>query len=170
MSITESTSDEGGGLSSYLSFRLDEERFAINVLKVIEILEVPKITTVPRSPNYLNGVINLRGNVLPVVDTRVKFKMDPVELTVDTCIIVMDLIIEEETVVLGALVDCVYEVLEISPDQIKPSPSIGSDYNPEFIEGVVHMNDHFVMLLNIGSVFSIEDVQFLTETENSTQV
>ncbi len=161
---TNETIATDGVTSSFLSFKLgdDDERFAINVLEVIEILEVPKITQVPRSPDYLKGVVNLRGNVLPVIDTRVKFEMESAEMTVETCIVVMEVIISGKKVVIGALVDCVYEVIEILPDQIKPAPSLGGDYNSEFIEGVVRHNDDFIMLLNIGKVFSSADVSLLT--------
>jgi purine-binding chemotaxis protein CheW len=154
--------------NSFLTFILSNEHFAVEVMKVIEILEVPKITVVPRSPSYLKGVINLRGNVLPVIDTRIKFMMEPIELTIDTCIVVMEIEIEEEMVVIGALVDSVYEVIELQPDQIKQSPSIGSKYNPEFIEGVVNLEDHFIMLINIGKVFSLEELEILTEQKEDS--
>lgn len=149
--------------TSYLSFVLDGKHFAVNVAKVIEILEVPKITSVPRSPSYLKGVINLRGNVLPVIDTRVKFQLSPIELKVDTCIIVMEIEIDDEEVILGAMVDSVSEVLEIQPSDIKPSPSIGSKYNPEFIDGVVKVDDDFVMFLNIGKVFNTDEIQLFND-------
>lgn len=153
--------------NSYLTFMLGHEHFAVEVAKVIEILEVPKITTVPRSPEYLKGVINLRGNVLPVLDTRVKFNMTRTEMTVDTCIVVLEVNIEDEMVVLGALVDAVNEVIELQPNQIKPSPSIGSSYHPDFIQGVVRIEEDFIMLLSIGKVFSIEDLNYINETATS---
>lgn len=153
-------------ISSYLSFILNQEHFAVNVSKVIEILEVPKLTKVPRAPEYLKGVINLRGNVLPVIDTRVKFGMPPTENTIDTCVVVMDIDIEDETLTVGALVDSVKEVLEIPEDTIKPSPTIGSDYNPEFIEGIVKLGEEFMMILNIGKVFSTHEVALLTNNQN----
>ena len=147
-----------GSLQSYLTFRLAEEHFAVNVLKVIEILEVPKITTVPKSPDFMIGVINLRGNVLPVIDTRIKFGMEKTSITVNTCIVVMNLDVEGEELMLGAMVDAVDEVLDIFDEHIKGSPSIGTQYNPEFIEGVARINEEFIMILNIGKVFSTNDV------------
>ncbi|MDH5397747.1 MAG: chemotaxis protein CheW [Cyclobacteriaceae bacterium] len=156
-------------LQSFLTFRLADEHFAVNVLKVIEILEVPKITKVPRSPDYMLGVINLRGNVLPVIDTRIKFSMEKTEYTVNTCIIVMSIDIDGEELTLGALVDAVDEVLDISAQQIKDSPSIGSQYNPEFIEGVVKVNEEFVMILNLGKVFSADEVQILKDSQNKDE-
>jgi purine-binding chemotaxis protein CheW len=150
--------------NSYLTFMLGNEHFAVDVIKVEEILEVPKITNVPRSPDYLRGVINLRGNVLPVIDTRVKFNMSETKLELDTCIVVLELEIEGELITLGALVDAVTEVIELQLNDIKPSPSIGSSYHPEFIEGVTRVHDNFIMLLNIGKVFSIEDVSVFNDS------
>lgn len=155
---------------SYLSFKLDDELFAANVENIFEILEVPAITKVPRSPEYLKGVINLRGNVLPIIDSRIKFQMSPTELAQDTCIIVIEIQVEGEQVMIGAMVDSVLEVLEIFPSQIKPSPSIGSTYDPEFIEGIVQMDDNFIMLLDIGKVFSIEEISELSELSDNQTV
>jgi purine-binding chemotaxis protein CheW len=152
-------------INSYLSFTLNNEHFAVNVSKVIEILEVPKITKVPKAPEYLKGVINLRGNVLPVIDTRVKFGMLAVENTIDTCVVVIEIDIDDEVLTVGALVDSVKEVIEISEESIKPSPTIGTDYNPEFMEGIVKMDNDFLMILDIGKVFSTHDI-ILLNTSN----
>lgn len=148
---------------SYLSFRLGEELFAASVAKVIEILEVPKITKVPKSPAYMRGVLNLRGSVLPVIDTRLKFGMSASTDTVNTCIMVLNVKIDSDSFVLGALVDAVQEVFEISEDEIKPAPSIGSKYKSEFIEGMVKTNEQFIMLLNLDKVFSSDELITLQE-------
>jgi purine-binding chemotaxis protein CheW len=148
---------------SYLSFRLDEEVFAASVAKVIEILEVPKITRVPKSPAYMRGVLNLRGSVLPVIDTRLKFGMPTASDTVNTCIMVLNVQLDNESYVLGALVDAVQEVFEISEEEIKPAPSIGSKYKSEFIEGMVKANEQFIMLLNLDKVFSSDELITLQE-------
>lgn len=153
-------------INSYLSFTLNSEHFAVNVSKVIEILEVPKLTKVPKAPEYLKGVINLRGNVLPVVDTRVKFGMPSIENTIDTCIVVIEIEVDDDLLTVGALVDSVKEVIEISEDDIKPSPTIGSDYNPEFMEGIVKMENDFLMILDIGKVFSTHDIVILNNNTN----
>ena len=160
MTVTEKT-EVKNAIRSFLTFRLMDELFAIDVIKVIEILELTKITKVPRSPDFLLGVINLRGNVLPVIDARVKFGMPKQELTVDSCIIVMTIEVDEESVTLGALVDSVSEVMEISEDKIQEPPTIGSRYNSEFMEGLVKLNDKFVMILRIGKAFSMEEVDEL---------
>lgn len=152
---------------SYLSFKVGEELFAANVAKVLEILEVSKITKVPRSPEYMRGVVNLRGSVLPVIDTRLKFGMPATEDTVETCIMVLTIQMENESFVLGALVDAVQEVFEISQDQIKAAPSIGSKYRSEFIDGMIRLNEQFIMLLNLDKVFSTDEI--ITVKESAAQ-
>jgi purine-binding chemotaxis protein CheW len=154
-------------VDSYLSFRLGEETFAVNVAKVLEILEVPRMTKVPKSPEYMRGVINLRGTVLPVIDTRIKFGLTATDYTVNTCIVVLNVAIEGEVLVLGALVDSVQEVLEIGEEQVKPSPSIGAKYKSEFIRGMVKLDEHFVMLLDIDQVFSSDEISLLKDSGES---
>jgi purine-binding chemotaxis protein CheW len=153
-------------INSYLTFKLGEEEFAAHVSKVLSIMEMTKITKVPKTPDYLEGVINLRGQVLPVVDTRIKFGMTPTEYTSNTCIVVMEVEVNDETVQVGTLVDSVQEVLEIEEEQIQPPPSIGNRFKSEFIYGMAKINEKFIMLLDMDKVFSaeeIEDVQTSTE-------
>ena len=161
-------------INSYLSFKLGEEEFAAHVGKVLNILEMTKITEVPKAPEYMKGVINLRGTVLPVIDTRIKFGMTPTEYTTNTCIIVLDIEVDNETIQVGALVDAVQAVLEIDKTKIMPPPSIGSKYRSEFIEGVASIDEKFIMILNMDAVFSIEDVTDLKikteETESNTSI
>lgn len=152
----------------YLSFRLGEELFAVNVAKVLEILEITKITKVPKSPEYMRGVINLRGSVLPVIDTRAKFDMELTTDTVNTCIMVLNIEMEGENLVLGALVDAVQEVLEIGGEQIKPAPTIGSKYKSEFIDGMVKIDEQFIMLLNMDRVLSSNEL--ITVQESTAQI
>jgi len=148
---------------TFLSFVMDKEQFAINVDHVIEMVEIPKVTKVPKSPDYMYGVINLRGKVLPVIDTRLKFGLKPVALTKDSGIIVLELEVEGEKVVVGALVDSLLEVFEAGMDELKPSPSIDPRYNMDFIQGMLPHNEKFIMLLDISAVFSVEDIQDLNE-------
>lgn len=146
-------------LNSYLSFKLGEEIFAANVGKVLNILEMVKITKVPKCPEYMKGVINLRGTVLPVIDTRIKFGMEPTEFSNNTCILVLDIEMNSESLHVGALVDAVQEVLEIEPPQILPPPNIGSKYRSEFIDGMYKLNnEQFIMLLDMDKVFSSDDL------------
>jgi len=120
-------------LTSYLSFELGDETYAANVSKVLNILEMTKITKVPKAPDYMKGVINLRGTVLPLIDTRIKFGLEASEYTANTCILVLDITIGEETLQVGGLVDGVSEVLEIEPHEIMPPPNIGSKFHSQFI-------------------------------------
>jgi len=143
---------------TYLSFKLGKEVFAINVSKVLNILEMKPITLVPKSPEYLKGVINLRGTVLPVVDLRIKFGLPENNITVDTNIIVLSIEKEGEPIMLGILIDAVREVLEFRTEDISPSPSIGTKYNSGFIEGMWRVEENFIMILDIDKVFSIEDI------------
>lgn len=144
---------------SFLSFKLGEEYFVVDVSKVIEILEVPKITKVPKAPEYMAGVINLRGKVLPLIDTKLKFGMPPINFTVDTCIVVIEIELEGEIMHVGVLVDAVLEVIEIEEDTIKPSPSIDAKYPLHFIKGMIERGDdkNFIMILDINEVFSLQE-------------
>lgn len=150
-------------IESYLTFRLGDEIFAAPVTQVSEILELSKITKVPRAPYYMRGVINLRGTVLPVIDSRIKFGLDRIDDSIHTCIMVLNIAIENQHVTLGALVDAVQEVLEIEPTRIQPAPSIGSKYKSEFIDGMIKFNDEFIMLLNLNKVFSSNEMSILQE-------
>lgn len=147
--------------NSYLSFRLGKEEFASHVNKVINILEMSRITKVPKAPEYMKGVINLRGTVLPVIDTCYKFGLDPIEFTENTCIVVMDLKLGDDNVLVGALVDEVISVLEISQNEILPPPNIGNKFKSEFITGMVKVEENFVMVLDMEKVFDSEELMEL---------
>ncbi len=138
----------------YLTFKLADEVFALDVAKVREILEFTNITKVPQTPEFMRGVINLRGSVVPVIDMRLKFGMSVTEQTINTCIIVVEVTLDGDTTVLGALADSVQEVVEMEPEQIEPPPHIGTHLNTEFIKGMGKHEEHFVMILDIDKVFS----------------
>ena len=152
---------------SYLTFRLDDEVFAASVENVLEILELSRITKVPRSPQFMRGVINLRGNVLPVIDTRLKFGLEKTEDTVNSCIMVLSVEVEQKRTMLGALVDAVQEVFEITKSQIQEPPTIGSKYKSEFITGMIRVDQAFIMLLDIDRIFSTEELTILEATTHS---
>jgi purine-binding chemotaxis protein CheW len=164
--------EKDSGVQTYLSFKLSEEVFAINVSKVINILEMSKITRIPKAPEYMKGVINLRGTVLPVVDLRIKFGLPEKETTVDTSIIVLSIDINDEPVLIGTLVDAVKEVLELKNGEISAAPTIGAKYNSGFIEGMWRVDDKFIMILDINKVFSTDEVidfkEQLSKTINET--
>jgi len=142
----------------YLTFRLGDEVFALDVAKVREVLDLTPITRIPRTPEFMRGVINLRGSVVPVVDLRSSFGMAVTDTTVNSCIIVVEVVLENEVVVIGALADSVEEVVDLEPDQIQPPPKIGTHVNTEFIHGMGKRDSRFLMILNIDQVFSSEDL------------
>ncbi|MGD9993608.1 MAG: chemotaxis protein CheW [Salinivirgaceae bacterium] len=157
-------------VTTFLSFQLGKEFFAVNVAKVLTILELKPITKVPNAPEFMRGVINLRGNVLPVIDMRIKFGMPPTEFTTNTCIIVLNVTIDEENVQLGILVDAVDEVLEIKEHEIEESPSIGTKYKVEFIQGMYKLEVGFIMLLNIDLIFNTQELLIAKEVENKSEL
>lgn len=159
------TEDRSGG-NQYLTFNLDEEMFALPVGQVREILEFTHMTRIPQTPDYMRGVINLREKVVPVIDMRTKFGLPTVTETVDTCIIIVHVQIEGEVTMIGALVDSVQEVLELSPEQIEPPPRMGARLNTEFLHGMAKVEEHFAMLLDIDKVFTSEEVAMLQHSGN----
>ena len=150
-------------INSYLTFRLGKEEYAAHVSKVLNILEMTDITAVPKSPEYMKGVINLRGMVLPVIDTRLKFGMPETAYTDKTCIVVMDLEMDGGIVHVGALVDEVVAVVELEKNQVKPPPSIGDTYKSDFITGLAKMDDHFIMILDLIKIFSTNEINIIKE-------
>ncbi|XOV93424.1 MAG: chemotaxis protein CheW [Bacteroidota bacterium] len=156
-------------LNHYLVFRLGNEEFAVEAKDVREIMEVPSFTQIPRSPEYMKGVINLKGSILPVIDTHIKFFLPTMDLTIDSRIIVLNVNIDGEIANLGALVDEVKEVIEISPKQIGPSPTIEAEYDTDFIQGIAKVDNNFIMLLDIGQVFSLNQKHFKTTKEKQTE-
>ena len=142
----------------YLTFKMAEEIFAFDVAKVREILELIPITKVPQTPEFMRGVINLRGSVVPVIDLRLNFGMQCTEDTVNTCIIVVEVNLNGEPIVLGVLADSVQEVVEMEPDLIEPPPRLGTRLKTEFIKGMGKVEDNFVMILDIDKVFSADEL------------
>ncbi|MGM0496693.1 MAG: chemotaxis protein CheW [Bacteroidota bacterium] len=161
---------ENNDTNSYLTFKLGEEEFGVHVSQVLNILEMTRITDVPKAPDYMKGVINLRGMVLPVIDIRIKFGMPEAEYTNNTCIIVMDLEMEGNTIHLGSIVDEVLSVIEIADNQIEPPPSIGNKYKSRFISGMAKVEEKFVMLLDMQKVLTEEELTEISDTAQSNPV
>ncbi len=153
--VAEATADLGG---KYLTFRLADEEYGLEILKVREIMGMMEITAVPRTPEFVRGVINLRGNVIPVIDLRLKFGMEAVEQTEETCIIVVDV----EGMEMGIVVDRVSEVLDIVAEEIQDAPSFGVSVDTDFILGIGKANDQVTILLNISEVLTSADAAVLT--------
>ncbi|HEY7745029.1 MAG TPA: chemotaxis protein CheW [Desulfuromonadales bacterium] len=145
----------------YLTFRLGEETFAVDVTKAREILDFAPPTRVPQTPGYMLGVINLRGSVVPVVDLRTKFGLAATATTRDTCIIVLEITADGEATIVGAVADSVQEVLELDAEQIEPPPRIGTRLKTEFIRGMGNHDDRFLILLDIDRVFSTDELSLV---------
>ncbi|MDA8083632.1 MAG: chemotaxis protein CheW [Nitrospiraceae bacterium] len=154
--------------TQYLTFKLGDEVFAVDISKVREVLDFTSVTKVPRTPDFMRGVINLRGSVVPVVDMRLKFGMSQTEKTVNTCIIIVEVTLENETTVLGALADSVQEVIDLEPEQIEPAPRIGTRLRTEFIRGMGKKDDHFIIILDIDRIFSSEELAMVQDAKEST--
>jgi len=149
----------------YLTFGLGEEVFALETGSVREVIELVPVTRIPKTPPFMRGVINLRGHAVPVVDLRIKFDMPQVKDTVNTCIIIVDVEVEGESCSMGAIVDSVREVFEMTSDQINPPPRMGTSIRADFIRGMGKQNEEFIMILDIGKVFSPEELQVMRGTE-----
>jgi len=149
-----------GREGKYLTFVLGDEEYGLEILKVREIIGLMEITSVPQTPDFIKGVINLRGKVIPVIDLRLKFGMEPAEYTDETCIIVVDM----GQTMIGILVDTVSEVLDISADQIEPPPSFGSRIDTEFILGMGKIKGKVKILLEIDKVLSTEELVRVVES------
>ncbi|HEX8949188.1 MAG TPA: chemotaxis protein CheW [Dissulfurispiraceae bacterium] len=156
--------------TQYLTFKLEEEVFALDISKVREVLDFTSITKVPQTPSFMRGVINLRGSVVPVVDMRLKFGMSKTERTVNTCIIIVEIALEGETTVLGALADSVQEVIELEPEAIEPAPRIGTRLKTEFIRGMGKRDSHFIMILDIDKVFSSDELAIVQAAGDGTGI
>jgi purine-binding chemotaxis protein CheW len=145
----------------YLTFSLEEEEYGIGILKVKEIIGMMPITSVPRTPDHVKGVINLRGKVIPVVDLRLKFGMGEIPYNERTCIIVVEIDTSEATVLIGIVVDSVSEVLNIKEDEIEDTPAFGTQLDTSFILGIAKTDSGVKILLNIDKVLSSTEISSL---------
>jgi purine-binding chemotaxis protein CheW len=145
----------------YLTFMLSGETYAISILRIKEIIQYGQLTDVPRMPNFIRGVINLRGAVVPVIDLGARFGKLPTAVGRRNCIIIIEVAIGEETQSVGVMVDAVNAVLEISAAEIEPAPSFGANIRADFIAGMGKVNGKFVIILNIQYVLSMDDMAAL---------
>ncbi len=154
-------------IRQYLTFLLDGESFALETSTVREVLEYTTVTRIPRMPDFLCGVINLRGNVVPVMDMRLKLDMPEGERTVNTCIIIVDVDLGGDCVTIGCLVDSVKEVMEIAADEIEPPPKMGMRLRTDFIQGMARQDDRFIIILDINRIMSAEEIELLQDAGSS---
>jgi len=147
----------------YMTFKLGDELFAIDVAQVREVLEVSQITKVPTAPDYMRGVVNVRGQATPAVDLRLRFGLPKGTDTVHTRIIVMELELDGEATVLGGIADSVHEVIELDPANIDPPPRIAMRWRTDFIQGMGKRGDEFIIILDVNSVFSSQELALVRD-------
>lgn len=153
-------------INSYLTFLLQGELFAVSVKKVLEIIETDEehsITLLPKAPPAIKGVVNFRGDVIPVVDTRMKFDLTPYNDDDRFVIIVLNLTINDKEHLVGTMADKVVDVVEIDENAVKPVPEVGQGYDSNYINGVVHRDGNFVMLLNLEAALGSNEIVSLNK-------
>jgi len=149
----------------YLTFCLENEDYGVEILKVKEIIGIMEITKVPRTPEFVRGVVNLRGKVIPIIDLRRKFGMDEKEDTEQTCIIVVEIFQKESFLMMGIIVDSVSEVLDIDDNHVENTPAFGVSVSTSFIKGMAKTKDGVKILLNIEEVLTVEELQSIAQTD-----
>ena len=153
--------------SQFLTFKLKDEQYAVEVTGVREVLDLFEITKIPLTPDFMPGIINVRGSVIPVVDMCLRFDLQKTEDVVNTCIIVIEVISNTGRTKLGMMVDSVQEVVEIAPNQIDPAPKIGTRLRTEFLKGIGKRNDQFILILDMEKVFTTKELALVKEAEES---
>ena len=152
-------------INTFLSFIVCDELYAVNVTKVLEVLEKQNITRVPNAPEYIKGIINFRGDVVPVFESRKKFNL-PARTNEDSfVIIVLDLSHETDVFRIGAIVDKVKDVISIDDQEIKPVPPMSKEFNTEFLEGIFKQGDNFIMMLDVEKVFTGDELSEIRSTQ-----
>jgi purine-binding chemotaxis protein CheW len=157
------TKGEATQTMQFLTFKLADELFALDISQVREVLDYTPVTRVPQTPRFMKGVINLRGNVVPVVDLRTKFALPEHDHPEQSCIIVVEVTMEGEVTVLGALADSVQEVLDLEAERIEPAPRIGTQLKSGFVKGMGKQEDRLIIILDIDRVFSLDELSLVQE-------
>lgn len=152
-------------IKQYLTFNIGHEHYGLELSQTREIIEYSGITEVPLMPNFLRGVINLRGDVVPVIDLAVRLGRKPIEVQKRTCIIVVELETNDQNHVLGLLADAVSEVIEMDEANIEEAPSFGANIRADFIQGIAKRDDEFIVLLDANSALSIRELAHLVEAQ-----
>lgn len=162
-------SDETNGtMNQYLTFTLNKDIYALDISSVREVLELTPITRIPRTPKFMRGVINLRGHAVPVVDMRLKFGMSKTEDTINTCIIIVEVLFDGDSTVMGALADSVREVIELTEGMIEEPPRMGTTIKTDFIRGMGKQDDEFVIILDINKILSVEELAMLKSVNHES--
>ncbi len=164
-----SLSKEAVEQQQYLTFLLCGEEYAISILRVKEIIGYNTVTTVPKTPKWVRGVINLRGNVVPVVDLAVRFGLEDRPVTKTTCIIIVERELENQSTMMGVIADSVSQVMDIAAEDVQPVPAFGTHIKVDYLQGMAQMGKKFALLLDVDKVLSADEVLDLREASASTE-
>lgn len=155
--------------SQYLTFLLGGEMYAIGILNIKEIIEYGQVTEVPLMPDFIRGVINLRGRVVPVINLSCRFGKSATDINKRTCIVIIEVCENDFSQDIGIIVDAVSEVLDIPEANIEPTPTFGTKLRPEFIRGMGKIEDKFVILLDVNKVLSVDEMSTLSSNFNDSE-
>jgi purine-binding chemotaxis protein CheW len=155
--------------TQYLTFTINDETYALNVINVKEVQEFTTVSKVPRMPDFMRGIINLRGSVVPVVDLKLKFGLGVTEKGIDTSIIVTEVLLEDELVTMGLLTDSVKEVIEMNDEEIEPTPYIGTKIDTAFIKGMGRKNEEFLIVLDIEKVLTVSEINMVANQDKRAE-
>ena len=153
----------------HLTFELSDEELAVPVMNIREIIRYGKLTKMPMVPNFIEGVINLRGSVVPVINLAEKFALNNAGADKRTCIIIMEIDIDDNSLVIGVVVDKVLQVIQIPGEEIEPTPSLGAKIQTNFIKGMAKTEDGFTIILDISQVLSVEEVAMVSDMHKSSE-
>ena len=152
-------------MKQYLTFTINDETYALSVSNVKEVQEFSTVSKVPRMPDFMRGVINLRGSVVPVIDLKMKFGLGETEKNIDTSIIVTEMEMEDEMVTMGLLADAVKEVIDMNDEEIEPTPYVGTRIDTAFIRGMGRKDENFLIVLDIEKVLSVSELTMVADQE-----
>jgi purine-binding chemotaxis protein CheW len=152
--------------STYLSFTIYGDLYAIQVEKVLEVLEKQEFTKVPNSPPVIKGILNFRGNAVPLYETRIKFNLPERSADTNFVIVVIDLMVGKDSYHVGAIVDKVQDVITLDENEIKPVPPMSKEFNAEFLKGIAKRDDNFILLIDVDKIFSSSEIKEIKNVSN----
>lgn len=151
-----------------LTFTLADTWYGLDISHINEVIEMKQVTKVPRTEDYMLGVFNLRGQVIPLIDLRLYFNLEATPATIDSCIIIVNLQVEQDQLMIGLLADSVDEVVEFSRDALALAPKIGNTIDRAFIQGMLDYEEHFIMLLSLQKIFSHGELKGVVQLVDNT--
>ena len=154
--------------TQYVTFELDDELYALEISKVQSVVDFVKPTKVPKTPDFMSGVVNLRGRVVPIIDLRLKFGLSKCLQTIDSCIIMVEFTLDEEATIMGILADSVKAVIDLESDCIEPAPKIGTRLKTEFIKGMGKRENSIIIILDLDKIFSTDEFSFMQEVGSTS--